>query len=95
MRITLEERCSRSAIMRKKFIAAAMDDDGGGEVAVAGVMLAMKWGRAGLGGAAVGQGQPFWAARLDAVPGSIGVPTLFPHPRQEERSSAGNTCLGA
>lgn len=35
MRITLEDRCSRSAIMRKKFIAAAMDDDGGGEVAVA------------------------------------------------------------
>lgn len=50
-------------------------------------------GRVRCGSGCVGQGldmgQPFWAARLDTVPGSIGVP--FP----TERSSAGNTCLGA
>lgn len=36
-------------------------------------------------GSGLDMGQPFWAARLDAVPGSIGVPFSHIHTRRRDR----------
>lgn len=60
-------------------------------------MLTMRWGRAGLGvvarrcGSGLDMGEPFWVARLDAVPGSIGVP--FSTRRRDRQQGIHARCL--
>lgn len=93
MRMTLENRCSRSAVIRKMFIIAAMDGDGGGEWQWRGdVDDEVGAGRVRCGTGGVGQGW-IWSASLGSTRGR----GIRQHRRTlsypQKRSPAGNRCM--